>query len=234
MFHGMELFDVARILVLGLKWLVYTGLLWGMLRVQKLNYNLLGLFGSSLLATLVALIPVAGSYLSYAVLIICLWKCTGADIAPDITFTVGISGALMFCVNLFVIGALMGRLRPDLASDHGKGGSAAEQASVEEEEDFDETADGPAPTHSHASPSAGGQPRGTPARAGAGSVTASARSGPAAPAPSSPFTIKGTSFGTARPFARHMAPSKEQISIESLRPSVIAPTLSGSDASAVL
>lgn len=87
-----------------------------MIRVQKLNNHLAGLFGSSLLAILVSYVPYIGSYLSYAVLVLCLWKCTGADIAPDVVFTVGISGALMFCFNLFVIGALMGDIKPDLSA----------------------------------------------------------------------------------------------------------------------
>ena len=110
MLVGMAVVTVA-------KWLVYTCLLWGMIKIQKLNFNVLGLFGSSLAATLVAFIPYVGSYLSYAVLIFCLWKCTGAEIAPDIIFTVGIAGALMFCVNLFVIGALMGDIRSDLTAE---------------------------------------------------------------------------------------------------------------------
>lgn len=103
--------------VTAVKWLVYTGLLWGMIRIQKLNYNVLGLFGSSLAATLVAFIPYVGTYLSYAVLVLCLWKCTGAEIAPDVLFTVGISSALMFCFNLFVIGMLMGDIRSDLSAN---------------------------------------------------------------------------------------------------------------------
>ena len=109
-------FFVGLVVVTAAKWLVYTGLLWGMIKIQKLNYNVWGLFGSSLAATLVAFIPFVGSYLSYAVLVLCLWKCTGADIVPDVVFTVAIAGALMFCVNLWVIGALMGSLRPDLAA----------------------------------------------------------------------------------------------------------------------
>src|SRR5258706_3411534 len=93
--------EIASVAVLTLmKWLVYTGLLWGMIKVQKLNYNLLGLFGSSLAATLVEFIPIVGPYLGYVVLVVCLWKCTQADIFPDVLFTVGIAGALMSCVNL--------------------------------------------------------------------------------------------------------------------------------------
>ena len=93
------------------KWLVYTGLLYAMIRVQKLNCHVLGLFGSSLLGTVISYLPVVGPYAAWAVLVLCLWKCTGAEIVPDVFFTVTIASALMFCVNLFVIGALMGDLR---------------------------------------------------------------------------------------------------------------------------
>ena len=117
----MDTIDAAEILVTVLinlvAWLVYTGLLWGMIKVQKLNYHVGGLFASSLVAMLVGMIPIVGGYLSYAVLLLCLWKCTGAEIVPDVVFTVCIAGALMFCFNLFAIGALMGKLRPDLAAD---------------------------------------------------------------------------------------------------------------------
>ena len=44
------------------KWLVFTGLLWIAIRIQKMPYNLLGLFGSSLLATLVACIAFVASW----------------------------------------------------------------------------------------------------------------------------------------------------------------------------
>lgn len=92
-------------------WLVYTALLWIMIKIQKLNYNLPGLLGSSLLATALDQIPVVGIYLGFAVLVFCIWKCTGAEISPDVLFTVGVAGALMFCVNLFLLGSLMGDLR---------------------------------------------------------------------------------------------------------------------------
>lgn len=97
--------------VVGLgQWAIYTALLWGMIKVQRLNYNFLGLIGSSALATALGYIPVVGCYIGWAALVICLWKVTRADIAPDILFTVGVAGALMFCVNLFAIGWLMGNL----------------------------------------------------------------------------------------------------------------------------
>ncbi len=117
----MDSMEVSELLVTSVvtvvKWLVYTGLLWGMIRVQKLNYSVAGLFVSSLAATLVAMVPFVGGYLAYAVIVLCLWKCTGAEIVPDVIFTVCIAGALMFCFNLFAVGAVMGQLRPDLAND---------------------------------------------------------------------------------------------------------------------
>jgi hypothetical protein len=115
------LVKLILLLILGniVAWLVFTALLWVMIKIQKLNYNALGLFASSAAATLTSLIPVVGPYLGYVVLVLCLWKCTGANIIPDITFTAVIASALMFCINLFVIGTLMGNLRPDLSKLHG-------------------------------------------------------------------------------------------------------------------
>ncbi|HEY0551181.1 MAG TPA: hypothetical protein VGF13_16365, partial [Verrucomicrobiae bacterium] len=120
-------------------WLVYTALLWMMIKLQNLNYNLLGLLGSSLLASALDYIPVVGCYIGWAALVICLWKCTGADIAPDVLFTVGVAGALMFCVNLFVIGWLMGNLSmisPALA-EYSPGDKTEMSAGMDEEEDED-------------------------------------------------------------------------------------------------
>src|SRR5262245_7860855 len=122
----MDAIDIALVIGTAIRWLVYTALLWIMIKIQKLNYNTAGLFASSLAAVLVSFIPYGGSYLSYVVLVICLWKCTGADIAPDIIFTVAIAGALMFCFNLWVIGMLMGSLRPDLAKTAAAAGEDTE------------------------------------------------------------------------------------------------------------
>jgi len=99
------------------KWLVYTGLVWFMLKIQKLNYTWLGLFGSTGAAALCGFIPYFGDYIGYAVLLFCLWRCTKADLFPDVVFTVVVAGALMFAVNLFALGALMGSLRPGLSAE---------------------------------------------------------------------------------------------------------------------
>ncbi|MBK7998342.1 MAG: hypothetical protein IPK15_06380 [Verrucomicrobia bacterium] len=155
---------VGVVVVTAVKWLVYIGLLWGMIRIQKLNYNVLGLFGSSLAATLVAFIPYVGTYLSYAVIVLCIWKCTGAEIAPDVLFTVIISNALMFCFNLFVIGALMGDIRPDLSANARDDASFADFANAdagneggmedEDSEDLDEV-----PIATNAAPAVAAAPK---------------------------------------------------------------------------
>ena len=117
------------------QWIVYTLLLWFMIKVQHLNYNVPGLLGSSALATLIGLIPIVGPYLGWIALVICLWKMTGADIAPDILFTVGIAGALMFFFNLFLLGTLMGEIRPDIALEARELIDAENPDMTEEEEE---------------------------------------------------------------------------------------------------
>ena len=102
------LITIAFIVCLTLiKWLVYTGLLWLMIKLQKLQYNALGLFGSSALATLLNFVPVVGCYLSWVALLLCLWKVTRASIVPDVVFTVAIAGAIMFVLNLWAFTALI-------------------------------------------------------------------------------------------------------------------------------
>lgn len=142
--HGGIAYFVGLAVVTAAQWLVYTGLLWGMIKVQKLNYNALGLFGSSLAATLVGLIPYGGSYLSYVVLVLCLWKCTKAEIVPDVVFTVIIAGALMFCVNLWVIGALMGDLRPGFAHARDSAGTDESEMADMDLAEEDEESNSPA------------------------------------------------------------------------------------------
>jgi hypothetical protein len=126
---------VTAVIGLG-QWIIYTALLWGMIKIQRMNYNFLGLIGSSLLATALGYIPVVGTYIGWVVLVICLWKCTKADIAPDVLFTVGVAGALMFCVNLFAIGWLMSNLHvvsPLLAAAYGE-----ESDEFEMDDEFDD------------------------------------------------------------------------------------------------
>jgi len=89
-------------------------LLWIMIRLQKLNYNWLGLIGSAFLAGGLDMIPYFGHVLAVPVLYICIWRVTRSSLFPDAAFTVVLAYALMFGVNLLVIGMLMGDLRPNL------------------------------------------------------------------------------------------------------------------------
>jgi hypothetical protein len=88
--------------------------LWVMIKVQKLNYNFLGLLGAAALASGIKLIPLPfhiADIISCTVLLFCISKVTGAEYI-DVKFTVVVGYALMFAVNMFLLGALMGDLRP--------------------------------------------------------------------------------------------------------------------------
>jgi hypothetical protein len=88
--------------------------LWIMIQLQKLNYNFLGLLGAAALASAIKLIPLPfhiSDIISCAVLLLCISKVTGAEYI-DVKFTVVVGYALMFAVNMFLLGALMGDLRP--------------------------------------------------------------------------------------------------------------------------
>jgi hypothetical protein len=117
------------------RFVLYSFILWIMIKIQKFNYNWPGLLLVSGASIAISYIPWVGPYLAYPVLIFGLRSVTGADIAPDIIFTVGITRAVMFCVNLFIIGALMGDLRPDLNASARTDGEEAEMAEVEDEEE---------------------------------------------------------------------------------------------------
>ena len=123
----------------GLRFVLYTIILWFMIKIQKFNYNWPGLLLVSGASIAISYIPWAGAYLAYPVLVFGLHSVTRASIAPDIIFTVGITRAIMFCVNLFVIGALMGDLRPDLnASARSDDSEDVEMADTEEGEQEEE------------------------------------------------------------------------------------------------
>jgi hypothetical protein len=88
--------------------------LWIMIQLQKLNYNFLGLLGAAALASALKLIPLPfhiADIISCAVLLLCISKVTGAEYI-DVKFTVVVGYALMFAVNMFLLGAFLGDLRP--------------------------------------------------------------------------------------------------------------------------
>ena len=91
--------------------------LWIMIKIQKLDYSFIGLLGTAALGSGLDMIPYAGHYLAVPALYFCTWKMTRSDLFPDAVFTVVVAYALMFCMNLFLLGALMGDLRPSPGSD---------------------------------------------------------------------------------------------------------------------
>jgi len=106
----------AHILVLAIEflanWAILLLLLWIMIKVQGLDYNFLGLLGSAALGSGLDMIPYCGHALAVPVLYFCIWKVTQSCLFPDAAFTVVVAYALMFAVNMFLLGALMGDLRP--------------------------------------------------------------------------------------------------------------------------
>lgn len=90
---------------------VLTLLLCLMVKLQKLNFFFLGLLASAAIACALDTIPYFGHYLAVPVLYLCIWKVTGASLMPDAVFTVVVSYALMFAVNVLLFTALIGDLR---------------------------------------------------------------------------------------------------------------------------
>ena len=86
--------------------------LWIMLKLQKLHWSIPGVLGSAILASGLDFIPYVGHYISAAVLLFCIAKLSRPDSYTDVIFTVGIAYALMFCMNLFLMGAMMDDLKP--------------------------------------------------------------------------------------------------------------------------
>jgi hypothetical protein len=118
--------------------------LWIMIKLQKLDYNFPGLLGSAALVSGLdrALATVLGhffgiylaSYISapiiLVVLIVCISKVTHAD-RVDVMFTIMVGYALMFGMNLWLFGALMGDLRPS-ARNSGEFGTVTQQPETNE------------------------------------------------------------------------------------------------------
>jgi hypothetical protein len=89
--------------------------LWGMIKLQKLNYNVLGLVASAGLTSgldmaLEHFIGGFGTPIVIIVLVLCITKVTGGD-HVDVGFTIAVSYALVFCVNMWLLGMMLGDLR---------------------------------------------------------------------------------------------------------------------------
>src|SRR5437867_7053545 len=103
-----------EVLIYAIPFLIKTSFLslalWVMVKIQKFQYNLPGLLGSAALASALDMVPYFGHFIAVPALYVCLMKVTREDLS-GVIFTGGISYALVFVMNLFLIGALMGSLR---------------------------------------------------------------------------------------------------------------------------
>src|SRR5260370_3401710 len=105
----------SEILALAIEFLVQAAFLVTalgiMLKCEKLEYNVPLLLGAAALASALDMIPYVGHYLAVGVLLFTMTKVTRSDYV-DVAFTVFVGYALMFGMNLFLLGALLGDLRP--------------------------------------------------------------------------------------------------------------------------
>ena len=127
-----------------------TGILFAvvfiLIKLQKLDqhdgFHFLKVLGVCALASGLDMIPYFGHYISISALLLGIKLVSGSPYA-DVLFTVGISYALMFVVNLFIFASLIGDLRPsagDAAGVPARYGSTPREQIVETEpEAADET-----------------------------------------------------------------------------------------------
>ena len=126
------------LIAFGVQTVFLLAALWIMIKLQKLNHNFLGLLGAAALASAICLIPLPfriSKIISCGVLLLCISKVTRAEFV-DVKFTVGVGYALLFGMNLWLFGALMGDLRPSARE-------AENQNTTEEVEQDDDTAKAP-------------------------------------------------------------------------------------------
>ncbi len=106
----------GNLIVIGVDFLARTALLtlllWVMIKLQKFDYVLISLIAAAALASGLDMIPHIGHYLAIPVLYFCVWKITQSSLVPDAVLTVAIAYALMFLINMLVLTALIGDLRP--------------------------------------------------------------------------------------------------------------------------
>jgi hypothetical protein len=94
---------------------ILFGLVWIMIKLQHLDqhdgFHILKVLGVVVFTGGLNMIPYIGHYLAVSALLVGIKKVTGSPYA-DVLFTVGLSYALMFAINIFIIMSLMGDLRP--------------------------------------------------------------------------------------------------------------------------
>ncbi|MCX7722210.1 MAG: hypothetical protein N2379_04010 [Verrucomicrobiae bacterium] len=110
----------TTVLAYGIEFVVQTAFLFTallvMIKLQKLNYRLLPLAGAAALASALDMIPAVGHFIAVGALLLCIWKITESEYV-DVAFTVFVGYALTFGMNLFLLSALIGDLRPSAQPD---------------------------------------------------------------------------------------------------------------------
>jgi hypothetical protein len=136
---------LALLIEFAFQTVVLFALVFILIKFQKLDqhdgFHFLKVLGVCALSGGLDMIPYFGHYISVSALLVGIKRVTGSPYT-DVLFTVGISYALMFVVDLFIIASLMGDLRPS-AGDAGEpahfGGAPREQTVGMDPEEIDET-----------------------------------------------------------------------------------------------
>jgi hypothetical protein len=90
------------------RWLLFTGIIWGMLRIQGLNYTWPGLLLTTALASVAYLIPLwfIAAAVAFVIVYAGLKMVTQAE-HTDLMFTIVIGNALMYVAGLWMLAAVL-------------------------------------------------------------------------------------------------------------------------------
>jgi hypothetical protein len=192
---------------------------WIMIKLQKLEYNFPGLLASAaLIGTLDEILNMfIGHYLGVflsssittpivvAVSYLCIAKVTGAELV-DVFFTVIVGRALWFGMNLWLIGTLMGDLRPASAADNESPTVSEQRQAIAEGAPMERWTNQPAPP---SAPQPSAQPVAQPTAQPTARPTAQSTVRPSAPSAPHPVPvvtaepIKPSSTNSAGDIAGH-------------------------------
>lgn len=138
----MQLF--MQVVTYAIQWVVESAFLllalWAMVKIQKLQFTFHGLVLSAAIASGFDLIPFVGHYIALAALWICLTKVTREDFT-GVAFTAAIAYALVFGMNLFLLGTFIGDLRASARAPTAT--DDLTQIEFAGEEDFEDQSDVP-------------------------------------------------------------------------------------------
>jgi hypothetical protein len=121
---------VAILIGLGIlfvvRWLLFTAIIWGMLRVQSLNFTWPGLLLTTALASVAYFIPlgILAAAVAFVVVYAGLKKVTQAE-HTDLMFTIVIGNAVMYVAGLWLLAAVLPDFRDLRGTDTAAGESEA-------------------------------------------------------------------------------------------------------------